>query len=717
LGKFNIFIIYIFLLIFTTLPAQLPIKRDDFRGTSRKLWWQYDREGSAELATVVNGILRLRIPYTNGNIPWCNTSLWDGYNMYYDVTLTVRARATTPARPGSRGWGLWYTNPLGQPSEQAWFMQVGDCDTCGYDPPYDPANVWWRISAANMYWWPNPWIEEYDIEENIQEWHTYKIVRDYDPSPGNPEFIFYIDGVEVFRSTFVTITENPNLSVQIWNDNLIYPRDPVPTYVRREWNDDAPNEHPDETVLDYVEVLTAPHPGTSVAPSGLMLLREIPFEVGPGQTDYLWKNYNFTAPGGKCAIMVTARAEQYGSYGDDDDVKINIGGHDYGWNSPKAFNGDILNGNSKTVVIDTVLNPGQHNIEIYGDQSPILYDVTVIGSSNGGIILNETVEERPPFGSGDNYPWKTYDFLCHEGEVYIYVSGSAAEDLSPSSFGRFYADFDNSQDEDIRIVLDGNNYGWQNDNAIWGNRLFGESKSILVHEYLSRGSHTLQIYSNNRPRLHSVVIYGENDDVALPVTLNFFNVEAQVNKNVIKWKTESELNNFGFNLYKAQSVTDKRIEELNFTPLNHEIIPGAGSSTQPHTYLFEDEDVSNGQYYWYQLEDVDFNGVTKKHDIRKIYRNENLAQNFMIYQNYPNPFNQGTIIEYELPSQLNAEISIYNVSGQRIYLQNLGLKPAGKYQFYWDGRDNLNNHLSSGVYYYRIKTEVGSKIKSLLLLK
>jgi flagellar hook assembly protein FlgD len=89
----------------------------------------------------------------------------------------------------------------------------------------------------------------------------------------------------------------------------------------------------------------------------------------------------------------------------------------------------------------------------------------------------------------------------------------------------------------------------------------------------------------------------------------------------------------------------------------------------------------------------------------------------MIYQNYPNPFNQGTIIEYELPSQLNAEISIYNVSGQRIYLRNLGLKPAGKYQFYWDGRDNLNNHLSSGVYYYRIKTEVGSKIKSLLLLK
>jgi hypothetical protein len=712
--RFSSFIIYGFLFIFSALPAQLPLKRDDFRGTSRKLWWVYDLEGSAEPATLVHGTLRLRIPYTNGTIPWCNTSLWDGYNMYYDVTVTIRAKANTPVRPGSRGWGLWYTNALARPSEQAWFMQVGDCDTCGYNPPYDPANVWWRISAANMYWWPDPWIEEYDIGEDIQDWHTYKIIRDYHPNPGNPEFIYYIDGVEKFRSTFVTVESA--LSVQIWNDNLVYPRDPEPTYVRREWNNDAPNEHPDEYILDYVEVLTAPHPGTSVTPSGMLLLREIPFEVGPGQGTYLWKNYSFSAPGGKCAIMVTARAEQYDSYGDDD-IKINIGGHDYGWNSSNSFNGVILDGNSKTVVIDTTLAPGQYNIEIDGNQSPILYDVTVIGSPNGAIILNETVEERPPVNSRDNYLWKTYNFVCREGEVYFYVSGTAAEDLSPTRHGRSYSDFDNGDDEDIRIVLDNNNYGWQNDNAIWGNRLFGESKSILVHEYLNSGSHTLQIYSNNRPRLHSVVIYGENDDTTLPVTLNYFNVEALVDKNVIEWKTESEINNYGFNIYKAQNSSDIPDEELNFTRLNPEIIGGAGNSTQAHTYIFADDKVNNDFFYWYQLEDVDFNGISKKHEIFKIYRNEDLAQNFKLYQNYPNPFNQGTIIEYELPSELNSEIYIYNISGQKVYFRNLGSKPAGKYQFYWDGRDNQNNHLSSGIYYYRIKTDIGSQMKSLLLLK
>ena len=135
------------------------------------------------------------------------------------------------------------------------------------------------------------------------------------------------------------------------------------------------------------------------------------------------------------------------------------------------------------------------------------------------------------------------------------------------------------------------------------------------------------------------------------------------------------------------------------------------------TYIFEDNKVNNGLFYWYQLEDVDFNGSSKKHEIYKIFRNEGLAQNFKLYQNYPNPFNQGTIIEYELPSELNSQIYIYNVSGQQVYSRNLGSEPAGKYQFYWDGRDNQNNHLSSGIYYYRIKTDIGSQIKSLLLLK
>jgi hypothetical protein len=454
LEKLILSYIYCLLFLISSIEAQLPFKRDDFRGTFRKDWWVYDLEGSADSAKVIDGTLRMRLPYTDGTEPWCNTSLWDGYNMYLDVTFTIRTRALTPVRPGSRGWGLWYTNALAQPSEQAWFMQVGDCDNCGYDPPYDPANVWWRISAANMYWWPNPWIEEFDIEEDILDWHTYKIVRDYNPTAGNPEFIFYIDGVEIYRTTFVTITEHSGLSVQIWNDNLIYPRFPQPHYVRREWNTGLADSY----VIDYIEVLTEPHPGTSVTPAGMMLLLEIPFEFGIGQSDYLWKNYSFNAPGGKCAIMITARAENYGSFGEDDDIKINIGGNDYGWDSNKSFNGDDLDGNSKTVVIDTILAQGQCNIEIYGDQTPILYDVTVIGEQGGGIILNETVEESAPMGSS-NYLWKTYNFLCYEGEIYIYVSGTADEDITPRYHGRYLSDYNNTEDDDIRIVLDGNDYG------------------------------------------------------------------------------------------------------------------------------------------------------------------------------------------------------------------------------------------------------------------
>ena len=118
--------------------------------------------------------------------------------------------------------------------------------------------------------------------------------------------------------------------------------------------------------------------------------------------------------------------------------------------------------------------------------------------------------------------WKEINFLTWGGEVAIYVSGTADEDPTPSPsahYGYQYSDYNDSEDDDLRIMLDDTDYLYQTDQALYGNRLFGEPKSILIIENLLQGAHTLRIYGQSTPTLYSVVIYGQNDDSPLPITL------------------------------------------------------------------------------------------------------------------------------------------------------------------------------------------------------
>ncbi|NIR46866.1 T9SS type A sorting domain-containing protein [candidate division KSB1 bacterium] len=56
-----------------------------------------------------------------------------------------------------------------------------------------------------------------------------------------------------------------------------------------------------------------------------------------------------------------------------------------------------------------------------------------------------------------------------------------------------------------------------------------------------------------------------------------------------------------------------------------------------------------------------------------------IPQVFALQQNYPNPFNPETRISYELPTQANVKINIYNVIGQVIRTLVVATQAAGKY--------------------------------------
>jgi len=85
--------------------------------------------------------------------------------------------------------------------------------------------------------------------------------------------------------------------------------------------------------------------------------------------------------------------------------------------------------------------------------------------------------------------------------------------------------------------------------------------------------------------------------------------------------------------------------------------------------------------------------------------------------NYPNPFNPTTEIRYQIPELSEIVLSIYNIKGQLIKSLVDEMKSAGKYSVIWEGRDDKNRSVPSGIYLYRLSTKDDSKIRKMILLR
>ena len=98
--------------------------------------------------------------------------------------------------------------------------------------------------------------------------------------------------------------------------------------------------------------------------------------------------------------------------------------------------------------------------------------------------------------------------------------------------------------------------------------------------------------------------------------------------------------------------------------------------------------------------------------------NNNTPQSHdLTISNSPNPFNPSTSISYNLPDEGNVQLSIYNLKGQKVKILADGIQAAGNYSVIWDGKDNSNKPVSSGVYFYQITTSHEVMKKKMLLLK
>lgn len=90
---------------------------------------------------------------------------------------------------------------------------------------------------------------------------------------------------------------------------------------------------------------------------------------------------------------------------------------------------------------------------------------------------------------------------------------------------------------------------------------------------------------------------------------------------------------------------------------------------------------------------------------------------FRLFGNYPNPFNPSTTISFTLPYTESIRLSIYNSLGEKIRELADEEFPSGLNEIVWDGKDQSGVSLSSGIYFYQLKTSTNLTTGKMVLAK
>jgi hypothetical protein len=91
---------------------------------------------------------------------------------------------------------------------------------------------------------------------------------------------------------------------------------------------------------------------------------------------------------------------------------------------------------------------------------------------------------------------------------------------------------------------------------------------------------------------------------------------------------------------------------------------------------------------------------------------EQIPASLSLEQNFPNPFNPSTSIRFTLPSDGSVRLTVHDILGKEVAVLDEREHQAGMSEVMWDA-----SSVSSGIYFYRLRTEQGSITKRMLLVK
>lgn len=213
----------------------------------------------------------------------------------------------------------------------------------------------------------------------------------------------------------------------------------------------------------------------------------------------------------------------------------------------------------------------------------------------------------------------------------------------------------------------------------------------------------------------------------LPVELSAFTVQFLNSVPTLYWRTASENDNIGWYIYR--NSFDNNFH--NAERITGELIPGYGTTSEPHDYIYTDETMGTepGDIYWYWIQSIDLGGMVHVFGPRELTitgepdpGTSDIPKQYGLHQNFPNPFgisDGSTKISFMLPATGLAEVKIYNIHGELV--RNLYASMANcdiEVEIFWDGKDENGIEQQTGIYFYQLKVnDTVKEIKRLIILR
>jgi hypothetical protein len=215
-----------------------------------------------------------------------------------------------------------------------------------------------------------------------------------------------------------------------------------------------------------------------------------------------------------------------------------------------------------------------------------------------------------------------------------------------------------------------------------------------------------QVQINTKTITGTVTSFGSftgGEDSEMPVNLVSFTANTSGNNVSLKWITNSETNNKGFEVQRQYSKLGTQYSDWSQVGF----VDGKGTTTTTTSYSFSEKCPASGKYN-YRLKQIDYNGNFEYHNLSGSVE-IGTPKDFRLSQNYPNPFNPVTKMDIEIAQNSKVHMVIYDVSGREVKtLINENLF-AGYYTYTFDG-----SQLASGMYFCRLTANSSGNTKTFI---
>jgi len=188
----------------------------------------------------------------------------------------------------------------------------------------------------------------------------------------------------------------------------------------------------------------------------------------------------------------------------------------------------------------------------------------------------------------------------------------------------------------------------------------------------------------------------------------------------LTWKPNTEADLSHYTVYKDTL--------FGFTPDSSKIV----GSISKDSSSFKDHNWVYGTTYYYKLSAWDLTNHQSSYSDELMIKATDVPwtdevkveiKKYSLAQNYPNPFNPTTVIVYYLPDlgyqPAEVELTIYNLLGKIVRTLIKERQHPGEHRAVWDGKDDEDNDVASGIYFYRLKVSGVDfvKAKKMILIR